>query len=424
MKVRLQKSSRMPLCAIFVFMIVITSSVIAPAQSHGYIVLHRFHGNDGSDPMAPLAVDSAGNIYGATTGGGDLNCNAPSGCGVVFKLKMTGGDFDLLHLFSGAPDGAFPAAGVILGAGKLYGTTQSGGGSCQPGGCGTVYQVAPTGQESVLYSFAGGPSDGAGPVGSLFMDAGQSLFGTTGSGGIQSVFGTAFELNASGAESVLHLFTQSPDGAIPVAGFVSDAAGNLFSTTALGGSQNSNCMGVGCGTVFELTPNGSGGWTESVVYAFQGGTDGLQPAGNLVKDASGNFYGVTVGGGNPSCGSFGCGTVFKLARTSTGWTESVLYSFTGGNDGANPRSVVMDSAGNLYVGTTSSGQYSHGTLFALSPSGQSTVLHQFTGKDDGATPQVGMVIEQPQRAIIGAASNGGMPGCGSLGCGVVFAYAP
>lgn len=424
MKVRLQKSSRMPLCAIFVFMIVITSSVIAPAQSHGYIVLHRFHGNDGSDPMAPLAVDSAGNIYGATTGGGDLNCNAPSGCGVVFKLKMTGGDFDLLHLFSGAPDGAFPAAGVILGAGKLYGTTQSGGGSCQPGGCGTVYQVAPTGQESVLYSFAGGPSDGAGPVGSLFMDAGQSLFGTTGSGGIQSVFGTAFELNASGAESVLHLFTQSPDGAIPVAGFVSDAAGNLFSTTALGGSQNSNCMGVGCGTVFEETPNGQGGWNESVIYSFLGGSDGLQPAGNLVKDASGNLYGVTAGGGNPNCGSFGCGTVFKLTPAQGGgWSESVLYTFTGASDGANPGTLVGDSQGNLYGGTTSGGQYSNGTLFALSAGGEFKILHSFIGGPDGARPQVGMVIERPQPIIVGATSGGGNPSC-PPGCGVLFAYAP
>ncbi len=424
MEQRLPKSLTMPLCAILAFIVVISSDVIAGAQPHGYIVLHRFHGNDGSAPLAPLAIDSAGNIYGTTTGGGDLNCNAPNGCGVVFKLKMSGGDFDLLHLFSGAPDGAFPEAGVILGGGKLYGTTDSGGGTCQPSGCGTVYQVSSTGQESVLYSFAGGPADGAGPVGSLFRDAGGNLFGTTGNGGIQSVFGTAFELNTSGAESFLYLFTQSPDGAIPVAGFVSDATGNLYSTTALGGSQNSNCQGVGCGTIFELTPSG-GGWTESVVYSFLGGSDGLQPAGNLVKDGSGNLYGVTAGGGNPNCGTFGCGTVFKLTRTASGWTESVLYSFTGASDGANPRSLVNDSQGNLYGAATSGGQHSNGTLFALSPSGQFRVLHSFTGGADGATPQVGLVIEQPQPVVIGAAGGGGDPHCNnSIGCGVVFAYAP
>ncbi len=424
MRQRLLKSLTARACVISALMVVMGSAEVVTAQSsHGYIVLHRFHGSDGASPLAPLAIDSEGNLYGSTTSGGNLNCNAPNGCGVVFRLGMSNG-FSLLHEFAGSPDGANPAAGVIESGGTLYGTTQSGGSGCQPGGCGTVYQVGAGGPARVLYSFAGGPSDGASPTDSLYRDAAGNLYGTTANGGIQSVFGTAFEVMPTGAESILHYFTQSPDGAFPGAGFITDAAGNLYSTTALGGSQNSNCVGVGCGTVFELTPNGSGGWNESVVYAFQGGADGLQPAGNLVKDASGNFYGVTVGGGNPSCGSFGCGTVFKLTRTSTGWTESVLYSFTGGNDGANPRSVVMDSAGNLYVGTTSSGQYSHGTLFALSPSGQSTVLHQFTGKDDGATPQVGMVIEQPQRAIIGAASNGGIPTCGSLGCGVVFAYAP
>ena len=421
MKQRLIKSLTMQLCAISAFVVVMASAEIAPAQPHGYIVLHRFHGNDGSAPLAPLAVDSAGNLYGATTGGGDLNCNAPSGCGVVFRLSESGG-LDLLHLFTGTPDGASPAAGVVLGAGGLiYGTTQSGGGTCQPSGCGTVYQVGPTGQEKVLYSFAGGPSDGAAPVASLFVDAGN-LFGTTANGGIQSVFGTAFELTPSGAETVLHLFAQSPDGAFPGAGFVSDATGNLYSTTALGGSQNGNCAGVGCGTVFALTPAGASS-NESVIYSFLGAPDGQQPEGNLVKDASGNLYGVTVGGGsNTNCGSFGCGTVFKLTRAASGWTESVLYNFTGASDGANPRSLVGDSQGNLYGGTTSGGQYSNGTLFALSPTGQFKILHSFTGGPDGARPQVGMVIERPQPIIVGATGGGGNPSC-SPGCGVVFAYA-
>lgn len=123
---------------------------------------------------------------------------------------------------------------------------------------------------------------------------------------------------------------------------------------------------------------------------------------------------------------FGCGTVFKLTPAAGGgWSESVLYTFTGAADGANPRSLVGDSGGTLYGATTSSGQYNHGTLFALSPGGQFKILHSFTGGADGATPQVGLVIERPKTIVVGATAGGGDPKCSSSsGCGVVFAYAP
>lgn len=421
MKQRLPKSLTAPLCAFAAF---ITLTAVAAAQPHGFVVLHSFHGSDGAQPSAPLAIDKDGNLYSTTANGGDLNCSSPQGCGVVFKLNALTGSYSLLHVFTGSPDGQNPEAGVIRdAAGTLYGTTDAGGNGCSPGSCGSVYQVTAGGQEQVLYSFTGGPSDGAGPVGSLFKDAGGNLFGTTGSGGVQGVFGSAFEVKPTGAETVLHLFQQSPDGAAPETGFVADSAGNLYSTTALGGSANSNCMGVGCGTIFELSPNGSGGWNESVVYSFQGGSDGLQPNGNLVEDASGNFYGVTAGGGsNTNCGTFGCGTIFKLTRTSSGWTESVLYNFTGGNDGGNPRSMVRDSHGNLYGGATSSGKDHDGTLFEFTADGKFKTLHTFTGTD-GQQPLVGLLIEQPTTVIFGAAS-GGDPSCQFIGCGVVFAYAP
>ena len=137
---------------------------------------------------------------------------------------------------------------------------------------------------------------------------------------------------------------------------------------------------------------------------------------------------MTAGGGsNTNCGTFGCGTVFKLTRTTSGWTESVLYNFTGASDGANPRSLVRDSEGNLYGAATSGGQSFGGTRFKLSPDGHFTILHSFTGGADGANPQVGLVIERLQPVIIGAASAGGDPNCkgfGLPGCGVVFAYVP
>lgn len=410
MHARLPQSSTTQVCAILI--LAMASAAVGSAQTHGYIVLHTFDGQDGSSPSAPLAIDHHGDLYGTASTGGDLSCNAPNGCGVVFKLSASSG-FTLLHAFTGAPDGSSPEAGVILGAGgNLYGTTTAGGSGCSSYGCGSVYQLEPTGQESVLYSFTGGTTDGVGPSASLFQDAQQNLFGTTGSGGIQNVFGTAFEVSPSGAETVLHLFAQSPDGAFPGAAFVADAAGNLYSTTALGGSQAGNCAGVGCGTIFELSPSGAS-WNESVVYSFLGGADGIQPRGNLVKDASGNLYGVTAGGGSPNCGSFGCGTVFRLTRTSSGWIESVLYTFTGAADGANPDSLVADSRGNLYGATTS-------TLFALSSEGHFRVLHTFASD---ARPQVGLVIGQSQPIILGATAAGGDTSCNG-GCGVIFAYAP
>lgn len=428
MRERLPRSSTMPLCAILLVAMAMASTIAASAQTRGYIVIHTFHGSDGSGPLAPLTFDNEGNLYGTTTNGGDLNCNSPGGCGVVFRLRANG-EFAVLHSFSGGSDGQNPEAGVISGAGKtLYGTTQGGGSGCPPSACGTVYQIAPNGEETVLYAFKGGPSDGVGPTGSLFQDANQNLFGTTAAGGMQGVFGTAFELTPSGEETVLHLFTNffesTPDGSIPGAGFTSDQAGNLYSTTQTGGSNNSNCNGVGCGTVFELTPSGAS-WNESVVYSFLGGTDGIQPAGNLVKDTSGDLYGVTVGGGSTNCGSFGCGIIFKLTPApSGGWTESVLYTFTGAADGANPRSLVADSRGNLYGAATSGGRNNHGTLFSLSAGGHFAVLHSFTGGPDGATPQVGLVVDRPQTIVVGATAGGGAPNCGSIGCGVVFAYAP
>jgi uncharacterized repeat protein (TIGR03803 family) len=241
-------------------------------------------------------------------------------------------------------------------------------------------------------------------------------------GGIQSVFGTVFMLSPTGQETILHLFSQSPDGAVPSSGLVPDASGNLYGVTALGGSTNSNCMGVGCGVVYEMaSPN----WTESVIYTFQGGTDGLQPKGDLLKDSSGNFYGVTAGGGNSNCGSFGCGTIFKLTPSSDGWTETVLYTFTGSSDGANPTGgLVADSSGNLYGVDSSSGDPTcHcGVVFEFSSAGTFSVLHTFTGANDGSYPS-GLLFDQSTSTLYGSAGSGGNITCsqpGQDGCGVIF----
>ncbi len=217
---------------------------------------------------------------------------------------------------------------------------------------------------TTLYTFTGG-ADGGSPWATLIFDQEGNLYGTT--GGAEQypgpTPGNVFKLtpNADGTwtESVLYSFTGGTDGGTPMASLVFDQTGNLYGTTQWGGS--SNCQ-YGCGVVFELTPSQGGGWTESVLYSFTGGKDGSQPWASLIFDGAGNLYGTTAGGGKPSCNKLfsGCGVVFKLAPNGDGtWTESVLYRFAGGRDGSTPVSgLIFDSAGSLYSTTWFGGPYS------------------------------------------------------------------
>lgn len=173
-------------------------------------------------------------------------------------------------------------------------------------------------------------------------------------------------------ETVIYNFGALPDGQNPIGGLIFDQTGNLYGTTAGGG--NNTCEGGGCGTIFELSPASGGGWTETILYRFTGGSDGWNPNGPLLMDASGNLFGTAAWGAmNCGVGSFGCGVVFKLSPGAGGtWTETTLYSFTGAHDGAVPLGgLVADSSGNLY-GTTSqggnqAGQLTGGAVFQLVP---------------------------------------------------------
>jgi uncharacterized repeat protein (TIGR03803 family) len=159
---------------------------------------------------------------------------------------------------------------------------------------------------------------------------------------------------AGSTEQVLHAFNYL-DGAEPFTGsLVFDSTGNLYGTTTFG--DNPSCGG-GSGTVFELTPGSGGKWTRTVLHSFRGGSDGFSPIGTLIVDAAGNVYGVTSYGGNSSCPN-GCGTVYKLAPDGDGkWTKTVLYQFSG-KDGASPISgLTLDPAGNLYGATWQGGKY-------------------------------------------------------------------
>lgn len=382
------------LAVALVLPVLVTTTV---AQAQTYSVLYSFtDGADGAFPIAGLTADTAGNLYGAASGGGIY------GEGVIFELE-SGTNESAIYTFTGGLDGGYPASTPILdGAGNLYGTTYFGGNaSCE---CGVVFRVDPAGIENVLKTFAGG-RDGANPNGGLFRDAAGNLYGTTDEGGVfnascgKAGCGEVFELHSAGNESVVYRFTGGLGGFLP-RGLVADASGNLYGGTFRGGT--------GYGTVFELSPGGQ----ETVLYTFDGG-DGWAPSAGVIRDESGNLYGTTEAGG-----TYGQGVVFKLDSTGQ---ETVLYNFTGGADGTVPEGrLVEDPAGNLY-GTTVYGGEGYGVVFKLSPNGKESVLYSFSGGTDGANPLAGLL--ESDGSLYGTAAYGGNVGgsCQApIGCGVVF----
>jgi uncharacterized repeat protein (TIGR03803 family) len=267
-------------------------------------------GSDGSGPNGALVRDAEGNLYGVTLAGG------ASGLGTVFKLGSDGTE-TVLHSFTGMPDGEEPTGGLVRdGAGNLYGTTYVGGpyAGCgiQAAGCGIVFKVGPTGEEKTLYNFDNprGGLDGYQPLGRLSIDAAGNLYGTTEAGGADALYGSVFKITPAGEETLLYSFYGDDDGENPEAGVILDSAGNLYGTTLQGGNKGP-CYGgffySGCGTVFEVTPDGG----EIQLHVF-GGTNGEYPEGSLVIDAAGKLYGTVTAGGPVPCGPNGCGLVFEL----------------------------------------------------------------------------------------------------------------
>ena len=220
-------------------------------------VLYAFNAiAQGQFPTSSLLRDGAGNLYGTTPTGGDTTCNVPFGCGVIFKI-MPSGQEQILHTFLGGNDGSFPSTGLTPdGHGGAYGGTSEGGGNgCFGAGCGIIYHIGAAGYH-VVYRFLGGPSDGFDPAANLIIDATGTLYGTTEYGGDLSCqplgCGTVFKLDATGQETMIHALFWTTDGGAPRGPLVRDGAGNLYGTTSNWGP--STCNQYGCGTVFKIAP--------------------------------------------------------------------------------------------------------------------------------------------------------------------------
>jgi len=395
-----------------IFLISFVTLTAQPAHAQTYRRIYNFtDGLDGEYPNAGLTMDAEGNLYGTTWNGG-------RGCGTVFQLKHQGSNwvFNLLHEFTGGSDGCGPD-GVIFGSNStLYGTTGGGG-----NGFGTVFNLMPSASgcktalcpwtENVLYRFTGG-LDGAYP-GDLIFDEAGNIYGITALGGSYNG-GVAYELTPSGSgytETVIYNFGGVGDGFEPQSGLTFDNAGNLYGATWEGGDGYNN------GTVFELSPSGSG-WAEKILYSFQGGNDGSLPFAGVIFDQSGNLYGATSSGGTG-----GGGTVFEMSPSGEGWTFTVLYSFTGGFVSGPRANLVMDGAGNIYGTTYGDGAYGKGSVFKLTPTSNPpwtyTSLHDFPLEGpDGAYP-ISNVTFDPSGNLYGTATVGG-----SLGFGIVWEITP
>ena len=289
--------------------------------------------------------------------------------------------FSVIHNFTNVADGGAPMTGMTIDrAGNLYGTTTRGGnagGGCQDG-CGVVFKLAHRGSGWILtplYTFLGN-HDGATPCSRLTFGSDGTLYGTTSEGGGTQCqrgegcspnvggCGTVFNLqpsahatgNALGTwnETVLYRFSGSSDGAAPQGDLAFDANGNLDGVTATGGTLGGLCgtqFGDGCGTVYQLSRSGSG-WAENVLYSFQPSNDGADPRGGVTLDAAGSIYGTTVNSTLPLTPD--CGTVFQLTQSGGSWQSTILHQFgVQAFDGCQPfGGLIFDSSGNLYGATT------------------------------------------------------------------------
>ncbi len=395
---------------------VLTISLCASAANPKFQVLHAFAGgaSDGARPASKLAIDQYGDLFGTTPVGGSLTDCFSEGCGTAFMLSGRNGRWKEIVLFDFPPSssGSFsdPSEPAVFDSkGNIYGTQTSGGNSQ-----GAVYQLTPSGgvwTENILHDFS--TDDGSSPNG-LVRDAAGNLYGSTSNGGTNSD-GTIFELtaNADGTWSynVIYEFgsTGLYDADGPYGPLTIDASGSLYGTSQSGGTY-------GYGTVFKLSAS-NGVWTEAVLFNFTldyGSTP--YPVG-VVMDASGNLYGTTTHGG-----PYGVGTIYKLTPTLGFWNRTILHTFTGSTDGANPYGgLAIDKSGTLYGTSYWGGTFGYGNVYELSSTNgkwSQTILHAFSNNTDGANPFAGVTLDEAGH-VYGVANTGG-----AYSMGVAFEITP
>ncbi len=408
-----------------------------PVAAQTFSVIHYFSGgDDGGFSTSGLTMDRAGRLYGTTAGGGSYASQwCADGCGVVFRLVQSTGGWvvEPLYVFQGADpaQGLNPFAPITFGPdGNIYGTTMSGGDPiCGGGGCGTVFRLAPPPTacknpiclwtETVIHTFGEG-SDGVAPLyGAPLFDAAGNIYGTTTAGGANNK-GTVYKLTPSQGgwtESVIYSFNGAGDGSYPSSSLIFDQQGNLYGTARYGGDLSCD-FSQGCGTVFKLSPSGSG-WTETTLYTFEmTGDIGYDPVGALVFDASGDLYGTAPSGGTNQ------GTVYELQPSGGSWTATPLAQFMG--NGGPYAGLTMDANGNLYGTTSASGAYYHGSVFELSKQGgtwQLTTLHSFNVDGLEGDQLEGGVLMDASGNLFGTAAQGGTGSC-VHGCGSIWEITP
>jgi uncharacterized repeat protein (TIGR03803 family) len=404
-----------PIVGAIIALFVLGIFLIPAAQAQTFSVIHNFSGGgDGQSPLAGVTVGPPGVLYGTASAGG------AHGYGTVFKLTHIGSGWPVspLYEFTGGSDGAQPEGPVVIGPnGALYGATAYGGGD----NYGTVFELRPAAtfcrailcywNETVLHTFTGTPDGADLFFENLAFDPAGNIYGTTWQGGAYD-YGTVFELSPSGGvwtESIPHNFGSGTDGQSPFAGVVLDSAGNVYGTTAAGGTGD-------MGTVYQLMPS-NGGWVENILVNFDG-ANGSYPEGNLITDASGNLYGTTVSSGS---GQNADSVVFRLAPSGGGFTYSALYTFSSPCESSS--GLAMDASGNLFGVCYVGGAHQDGWIFELTNCSQTCTLvdlHDFSGSD-GANP-CGTPVLDAHGNLYGTTQYGGSA-CSLVGCGVVWEIA-
>jgi uncharacterized repeat protein (TIGR03803 family) len=326
-------------------------------------ILYTFTGvSDGGIPIGRLLRDSAGNLYGITSLGGDPTCS----CGTVFKLTKSG-TLKVLHAFKGGKDGSQnqgqPELGLVMVNGDLYGSASFGGVSGCDGnlGCGIVFKVTQTGKETILHRFTG-QADGAFPQ-DLTTDSAGNIYGATGGSYKAGNAGTLFMIDATGKLTTIYTLPGGTAGVSPRWRLTRNSKGLIHGVTQFGGNTTSCGLGSsGCGVVFTVNAADK----EHVVHTFGQVRGGEEPSSGVFDDGKGNFFGATFYGGttNSTC-TVGCGVIYKIAA---GGKYSVLYRFAGANDGYLPTGgLTEDASGNIYGATVLGGSSNNGVIFKITP---------------------------------------------------------